>query len=287
MLENLVTKKIYNYLELIRFNKPIGFLLLMWPCWFALAISDLELKLLLFWLLMFFFGSFLMRSAGCIINDLVDRDIDIKVLRTAQRPIASNKVNFFETLILLSIFLFLSLLILLQFNYRSIFIGLLSFPLVCVYPFMKRITFWPQFFLGIIFSWGVLIVNLELYTYIQINYLLLYLGCIFWTLGYDTIYAYQDIEDDIKSGIKSTAVYFDQKGMLFVKFCYSFLLIIVGYLGWNSSNSVLSLIIIAIIGFCTYIALKKWDLNSVESSNFYFRQNNYFAMLLFIYLLIF
>ena len=109
----------------------------------------------------------------------------------------------------------------------------------------------------------------------------------FWTLGYDTIYAYQDKNDDIQSGIKSTAVYFNQNGRYFVNFCYTLVLITFGYLGWNSSNSLISLIIIAIIGICTYIAIQKWDMDSSESSNFYFRQNNFFAIMLFTYLLIF
>ena len=106
-------------------------------------------------------------------------------------------------------------------------------------------------------------------------------------MGYDTIYAYQDKNDDIQSGIKSTAVYFNQNGRYFVNVCYTLVLITFGYLGWNSSNSLISLIIIAIIGICTYIAIQKWDMNSSESSNFYFRQNNFFAIMLFTYLLIF
>ena len=287
MLENLVTKKIYNYLELIRFYKPIGFLLLMWPCWFALSILELEFKSFVFWLLIFFTGSFFMRSAGCIINDIVDRNIDLKVRRTESRPIASNKISLIEAFIILFMFLLLSLSILLQFNYMSILIGLLSMPFIILYPFMKRITYWPQIFLGIIFSWGILIVSVEFNHQSTINFIILYLGCFFWTLGYDTIYAYQDKNDDIQSGIKSTAVYFNQNGRYFVNFCYTLVLITFGYLGWNSSNSLISLIIIAIIGICTYIAIQKWDMDSSESSNFYFRQNNFFAIMLFTYLLIF
>ena len=287
MLENLVTKKIYNYLELIRFYKPIGFLLLMWPCWFALSILELEFKSFVFWLLIFFTGSFFMRSAGCIINDIVDRNIDLKVKRTESRPIASNKISLIEAFIILFMFLLLSLLILLQFNYMSILVGLLSMPLIILYPFMKRITYWPQIFLGIIFSWGILIIAVEFNHQSTINFIILYLGCFFWTLGYDTIYAYQDKNDDIQSGIKSTAVYFNHNGRYFVNFCYTLVLITFGYLGWNSSNSLISLIIIAIIGICTYIAIQKWDMNSSESSNFYFRQNNFFAIMLFTYLLIF
>ena len=287
MLDSLVLKKITNYLELIRFNKPIGFLLLMWPCWFGLSLLELELKNLIQWLIIFLFGSFFMRSAGCIINDIIDRDIDKSIKRTENRPIASKKISIIESILLLFIFLLLSLIILFQFNIHSIIFGLLSMPLVLLYPFMKRITFWPQVFLGITFSWGVLIVTTQFNQSITLEFILLYVACVIWTLGYDTIYAYQDIKDDIKQNIKSTAVLFGNNGKWLVVGCYSIVLLIFGFLGWNASNSLLSLFVIALVGICTFIAIQKWDINSSENSNFYFRQNNIFAIMLFIYLLTF
>ena len=287
MLDSLILKRFTNYLELIRFNKPIGFLLLMWPCWFGLTILEIEIIILIYWLIIFFLGSFFMRSAGCIINDIVDRDIDKSVKRTESRPLASKNISLLEAMLLLLFFLLLGFLILLQFNLYSIVIGLLSIPFILVYPFMKRITYWPQVFLGISFSWGVLIVSIQFNQSLTIPFILLYIACVFWTLGYDTIYAYQDREDDIKQNIKSTAVYFGKNGRWFVTFCYCLVLLIIGYLGWKSSNSMFSLFIIAILGISTYIAIQKWDINSPESSNFYFRQNNIFAIMLFIYLLIF
>ncbi len=285
MLDSLVLKKITNYLELIRFNKPIGFLLLMWPCWFGLSLLDLEIKIMTSWLVIFLFGSFLMRSAGCIINDIVDRDIDKSVYRTQLRPLASNKISIVEAFLLLFVFLILSLILLLQFNLNSIIFGLLSMPFVIVYPFMKKITFWPQVFLGITFSWGALIVSTQFNQSITFQFILLYFACVIWTLGYDTIYAYQDIKDDINQNVKSTAVLFGKNGKRLVFTCYIIVLLIFGYLGWNSSNSLISLFVIAIIGICTYIAIQKWDINSSTSSNFYFRLNNIFALMLFIYLL--
>ena len=287
MLDSLVLKKITNYLELIRFNKPIGFLLLMWPCWFGLSLLDLEIKNLISWLLIFLLGSFLMRSAGCIINDIIDKDFDKCVERTKYRPLASNRISITEAIFLLSIFLGLGLIILLQFNLYSIMLGLMSMPFVFIYPFMKRITFWPQVFLGITFSWGALIVSMQFNQSITFQFILLYIGCVIWTLGYDTIYAYQDREDDIKQNIKSTAILFGDNGKWLVYSCYIVVLLIFGFLGWNSSNSLISLFVIAIIGICTYIAIEKWDIYSSESSNFYFRQNNIFAIMLFSYLLIF
>ena len=287
MLDSLILKKISNYLELIRFSKPIGFLLLMWPCWFGLSLLNLEIEILISWLIIFLLGSFFMRSAGCIVNDIIDRDFDKSVERTKLRPLASNRISIVEAVLLLCSFLLLSLIILLQFNLYSIILGLISIPFVILYPFMKRITFWPQVFLGITFSWGALIVSTQFNQSITFQFGLLYIACIFWTLGYDTIYAYQDKEDDIKQNIKSTAVLFGDNGKWLVIICYLTVVLIFGYLGWKSSNSLISLFVIAIIGISTYIAIQKWDINSPESSNFYFRQNNNLAIMLFIYLLIF
>jgi len=287
MLDSLVLKKITSYLNLIRFYKPIGFLLLMWPCWFSLSLLELEINLLLSWLIIFLMGSFFMRSAGCIINDMVDKEIDKNVYRTALRPLASGNISLIEASILLFILLFLSSLILLQFKFFTMIIGLLSIPFVILYPFAKRFTHFPQIILGFIFSWGVLIVAFEFNEKLNFNYIILYLACVFWTIGYDTIYAYQDKVDDIKNSIKSTAVFFDQNGKFFVFICYFIVISAFGYLGWSSSKSIFSLIIMAIIGFCTYIAIRKWDIDSIKSSAFYFRQNNFFAIMLFVYLSIF
>ena len=287
MLDSLVLKKITSYLDLIRFYKPIGFLLLMWPCWFSLSLLKLEINLLLSWLIIFLIGSFFMRSAGCIINDMVDKEIDKNVYRTALRPLASGNISLTEASILLFILLSLSLLILLQFKFFTMIIGLLSIPFVILYPFAKRFTHFPQIILGLIFSWGILIVAYEFNQKINLNHIVLYVACVFWTIAYDTIYAYQDKVDDIKNSIKSTAVFFDQNGKFFVFICYFIVISAFGYLGWSSSKSIFSLIIMAIIGFCTYIAIRKWDMDSIKSSAFYFRQNNIFAIMLFVYLSIF
>ena len=188
MLNKIVSNKILLFFELIRFNKPIGFLLLMWPCWIGLAATEHQnyYYILYFY---FFIGSFLMRSAGCIINDLIDINIDIKIKRTANRPLTSKKLSIFEALILLFIILILSLLILLQFSFNTILIGLISIPLILIYPFMKRLIYFPQLVLGIVFNWGIIVVSFELYNKITFDLLILYVGCIFWTLAYDTIYA--------------------------------------------------------------------------------------------------
>ena len=287
MLDTTVPKKITYFFDLIRLNKPIGFLLLMWPCWFALAYLDFKISETVNWFVYFFLGSFLMRSSGCIINDLIDINLDKKIDRTSKRPLTSKKISIVEALVLLIILLALSLCILLQFNFNSILIGVISVPLIIIYPFLKRFTHWPQLGLGIVFNWGILIVSIQFLDKISLDYLILYFGCIFWTLAYDTIYAYQDIKDDLKNNIKSTAVLFKEKGKKYVFLFYSVFFISIGFLGYRSSESFLSLIVIIVLIFVIGIYLNKWKINSVESSNYYFRYNNAIGSIFFIYLLVF
>ena len=287
MLDIIVPKKVLYFLDLIRFNQPIGFTLLMWPCWFALAtISQNQIELII-WYVYFLIGAFLMRSAGCIINDLVDINLDKKIQRTAERPLTSKKISVFEASLLLFVLLFLSLLILLQFKISTILIGLVSIPLVVIYPFMKRYTYWPQLVLGLVFSWGVLMVSIEFYNEIRLDLLFLYFACVVWTLAYDTIYAYQDREDDIKNNIKSTAVLFDMNGHKFVLIFYLIFFLIIGFLGYKSSGSFLSLAVIIAFIFVMIFHLKKWRLDSRSSSNYYFKFNNFIGLFSFLFLVIF
>jgi 4-hydroxybenzoate polyprenyltransferase len=287
MLDKIIPLKINYFLDLIRFFKPIGFMLLMWPCWFALALLPINYLDLIKWYGLFFIGAFLMRSAGCVINDLIDINIDIKTKRTKNRPLASKKISVIEAFIILSILLILSLIVLFQFNFLSILIGVLSFPFIVLYPYMKRHTYWPQVFLGIIFSWGIIIVASQFLTNFIWDYFLLYIGCIFWTLAYDTIYAYQDRDDDIQNKIKSTAVFLGDKGIKYVKFFYLIFFLIIGYLSFNSSNNFYSLIVIIIVIFAMNYILNKWNPISIKSSNFYFKFNNAIGLFCFLFLLIF
>ena len=203
-MDKIFPEKINNYLQLIRINKPTGIMLLLWPCLFSLAYLDLPQKSLMSYYILFFVGAVIMRSAGCIINDLIDQDIDNKIERTANRPISSKKISNFNAFVFLIALLVIGLVILLQFKSSTIIIGLLCTPLIVLYPFMKRITFWPQLFLGIIFNFGVIICSIEFYGKLTTEYLILYLSCVLWTVGYDTIYAYQDIKDDKKNKIYSS-----------------------------------------------------------------------------------
>ena len=286
-MDKIFPEKIHNYFELIRLNKPIGFMLLLWPCWFSLAYLEFSQQYLLSYYILFFIGSVIMRSAGCIINDLMDQDIDSKIERTATRPLASKKITNFNAIIFLFILLIIGLLILLQFKTPSILVGLLCTPLIVLYPLMKRITFWPQLFLGIIFNWGVIICSVEFFGTVTKEYLILYLACVFWTVGYDTIYAYQDLKDDKKNSIKSTAVLFEDKGKYLVLTSYTLMFIMIGYLSFNQSIEMLKLLVYFGIFIYTVVNIIGWDLKSEQNSGKKFRQNNLFGAIIFLYLLSF
>ena len=287
MLDKIVPLKITYFLDLIRFSKPIGFMLLLWPCWFALTLVPHKSFDLFKWYFLFLAGAFLMRSAGCIINDLVDIKIDKNITRTANRPLTSKKISILEALIFLFVLLLLSLIILLQFNSLTIVIALLSFPFIIIYPFMKRYTYWPQLILGIVFSWGIIMVNFQFSNSLTFNYIILYIGCVFWTLAYDTIYAYQDFEDDKKNSIKSTAILFNTRGILFVKLFYLIFFSIIGYLSWQTNHNFYSLIVIIMFIFVMYKILNKWKPTIRNSSNYYFKLNNIIGLCCFLFLLIF
>ena len=286
-MDKIFPEKINNYLELIRLNKPIGFMLLLWPCWFSLAYLDLPQKTLFGYYALFLLGSIIMRSAGCIINDLIDQKIDAKIERTAKRPLAAKKITNFSAIIFLFILLFTALLILLQFKSETILVGLLCTPLIILYPIMKRITFWPQLFLGIVFNWGVIICSVEFYGTITREYLIFYFACILWTIGYDTIYAYQDIEDDRKNNIKSTAVLFKDNGRYLVITSYSLMFAIFGYLSSIKTIEIINLLLLLAIFIYIIINIIRWDHKSEGDSGKKFRQNNLFGGMIFLYLLSF
>jgi 4-hydroxybenzoate polyprenyltransferase len=212
------------YARLARWDRPIGFWLLFWPCGYALGLAALSDPGRGFdWraLLLMLVGAVLMRGAGCTFNDIVDRDIDDKVERTRLRPIPSGQVSTRQAVAFLVLQALLGLVVLLQFNALTIWLGIGSLLLVVIYPFMKRITWWPQFFLGLAFSWGAVVGWTSQTGSFGLPPLLLYVGCILWVIGYDTIYALQDIEDDALIGVKSTARLFGPRARLFVALFYA------------------------------------------------------------------
>ena len=211
------------FINLARLNKPTGIMLLFWPCSWSLAYAysiDQNLTQFFYFLLLFFLGSVLMRSAGCIVNDIVDKDIDKKVQRTKSRPLACNLVSVKLALVYTATLCSLAFLVLIQFNKLTIILGFASMFLAFSYPFMKRITYWPQLFLGLTFNWGIVMASTATTNTVSIEIIILYVSAIFWTLGYDTIYGAQDITDDEIIGIKSTSIKFKDNIKLFVGFYY-------------------------------------------------------------------
>ena len=221
-------KQLNLFIELTRLKKPIGFMLLFWPCAWGLTLAydfSNSLNNYFFYLFLFFMGSVLMRSAGCIVNDISDKEFDKKVERTKNRPIASGnisvKLGLLYTIILCSI----AFLVLINFNNLTIILALGSMPLAFTYPLMKRFTYWPQLFLGITFNYGLVLGWTAIQGEINAVAIIFYFGAIFWTLGYDTIYGFQDIKDDEIIGVKSTSIKFKKKPKLFLTTCYLLFLI--------------------------------------------------------------
>ena len=219
--------RIYSYLpqrwlpyaQLARLDRPIGAWLLLFPCWWALALGALASGRPYpnpWYMLLFLAGALVMRAAGCTYNDFIDRDIDGGVARTASRPLPSGRVSPKAALLFAAALSLAGLVVLLQFNSYTIYLGLTSLLLVAVYPFMKRFTYWPQLVLGLTFNWGALVGWSAARGALEMPALLLYAGCICWTIGYDTIYAHQDKEDDLSLGLKSTALKFGDKSRLWI-----------------------------------------------------------------------
>jgi len=278
-----------KYIELIRLDKPTGIFLLYWPCTWGLAVGNIYAEnndLFLKYLILFFIGSFLMRSAGCIYNDIIDKNIDKKITRTKNRPIAkgliSSKQGWFAILVLI----LLSLIILLQLNLKSIIFGLTSGIFIILYPFMKRITYWPQLFLGITFNWGVILGWLAMGNELSLLSVLLYFSAIFWTLGYDTIYGMQDLKDDLKIGVKSTSIKFEKnfKTFLGINYFISFALLIICLKLLNAN--VLSYIMAILSGIIFIIQIYFHQKNNSEKNFKLFALNNYYGLSVFITLMI-
>ena len=273
------------FINLTRLNKPIGFMLLFWPCAWGLVYAYTikpDIKLFIYYLILFFCGSVLMRSAGCIFNDIVDKDFDKIVERTKQRPIASGRISIIHSSIYVLTLCVIAFLILIQFNYLTIFLGLGSMFLAFAYPFMKRITYWPQLFLGLTFNWGMIMGYASIMNVISFEILLLYISAIFWTLGYDTIYGVQDLVDDEIIGIKSTAIKFKKNIKLFVSSCYlisSVLIIILFYeiIGINITTFLM------LIFFSTLVyQIKIFEKERPEICLKAFKMNNFSGLILFL-----
>ena len=266
------------FIELTRLKKPIGYMLLFWPCAWGLTLAyefDKSFNDYFLYLLLFLSGSILMRSAGCIVNDIFDKKFDKKVARTKNRPIASGKISIILALAYSVILCFLAFIVLINFNKLTIILAICSMPLAFTYPLMKRLTYWPQLFLGITFNYGLILgwtaVNND-HFYLPIIF---YLGAIFWTLGYDTIYGYQDIADDEIIGVKSTSIKFKKIPKLFVSICYLIFimsLVIVGFL--MSLNKIYYFLLLFIIFHLIFYQIRKFNSKNTETCFVTFKSNN-------------
>ena len=278
------------FIELTRLNKPIGFMLLFWPCIWGLTISynfDLSLDKFFFYGTLFLLGSILMRSAGCIVNDIVDKNFDKKVDRTKNRPIASEKISVKLGLTYVVILCGLALLVLINFNKFTILMALLSMPLAFSYPLMKRFTYWPQLFLGITFNYGLVLSWISINNEVSVIPIIFYAGAIFWTLGYDTIYGYQDIKDDEIIGVKSTSIKFKNNPKKFILSCYLIFissLILVGIL--MNFKIYYYLILIIPMTYLIFFQVKKLAVNNPSDCLIKFKSNNFVGFLIFINILI-
>ena len=280
-------EKFQIFVQLTRLNQPIGFFLLFWPCAWGLTLGyyfNSDTNLYLKYMILFFLGSVLMRGAGCIFNDIVDRDLDKKVQRTKERPIASGKISVPKASICTIVLCLVSLLILLQFNWLTIALGMSSMTLAFAYPFMKRITYWPQLFLGLTFNWGIIMGWTSITNSISIEPLMLYLSAIFWTLGYDTIYGLQDIRDDEIIGVKSTSIKFKNNVKVFVGTCYSLCVLCILILGllMEIDKYLLALSTFFILSLIYQIKIFKTD--NPKSCLLSFRTNNLTGLLIFLFI---
>ena len=283
-------KQLNLFIELTRLKKPIGYMLLFWPCAWGLTLAynfSSNLNNYFFYLFLFFLGSVLMRSAGCIVNDISDKEFDKKVERTKDRPIASNKVSVKLAIFYTIILCLLAFLVLINFNNLTIFLALCSMPLAFTYPLMKRFTYWPQLFLGITFNYGLVLGWTSIVGEISIAPILLYIGAIFWTLGYDTIYGFQDIKDDEIIGVKSTSIKFKKNPYLFLKLCYLIFTITLIMIGIFMEFKYPFFIFLSISIFYIFMfQIKNLKIEDPISCLIIFKRNNFLGFIIYINILI-
>ena len=278
------------FFELTRLKKPIGYMLLFWPCAWGLTIAyDFQngFENYILYIFLFFSGAVLMRSAGCIVNDIIDKNYDQKVERTKDRPLASNKISVRSALVIALILCLLALLVLINFNNLTIILALCSMPFAFTYPLMKRFTYWPQLFLGLTFNYGLLLGWVSIKESISLAPLIFYFGAIFWTLGYDTIYGYQDIKDDEIIGVKSTSIKFKNSPKTFIGssyFLFFVCLILVGYF-MKFSNLYYLFLLIPFFHLFLY-QIKNWEVNNSNSCHKKFKSNNTLGLIVFLIILI-
>jgi 4-hydroxybenzoate polyprenyltransferase len=253
------------YLRLARLDRPIGSWLLLLPCWWSSALAALAAHRAapsLLHLALFFIGAFAMRGAGCTWNDIVDRDLDRSVERTRSRPIPSGQVSVFQAAVFLVLQALVGFAVLISFNLFTVALGIASLAIVAVYPFMKRITYWPQIVLGLAFSWGALMGWAAAFGRLDAPALLLYAGSIAWVIGYDTIYAHQDREDDALIGIKSTALLFGERTKPMLALFYTLAVVLLGAAGLAAGGG--PVFVLALLAFAAHLG---WQIVQLDIAN--------------------
>ena len=278
------------FIELTRLSKPIGFMLLFWPCIWGLTLSYnffLSLDMYIFYGFLFFAGSVLMRSAGCIVNDISDKNIDKLVARTKKRPIASGKVSIRLGIFYTTVLCAIAFLVLINFNKFTILMALISMPLAFTYPLMKRFTYWPQLFLGVTFNYGLVLAWISINNDISLIPIIFYVGAIFWTLGYDTIYGYQDIKDDEIIGVKSTSIKFKNNPKKFILVCYLTFIASLILIGVQMKFNLIYFLFLLIPVFqLIFFQIYKLNTKIPENCLSKFKSNNFLGLIIFINLLI-
>ena len=283
-------KQIYYFIELTRIKKPIGFMLLFWPCLWGLTLGydfSQNIETFLKYLVLFFLGAVLMRSAGCIVNDVFDKDYDAKVKRTKNRPVASGAISIKLALFYSIVLCFLALIVLIQFNIFTILLAICSMPLAFTYPLMKRFTYWPQLFLGITFNYGLILGWTSVNNGIEALPIIFYIGAIFWTLGYDTIYGYQDIKDDEIIGVKSTSIKFKKNPKKFLIMSYSIFVTSLSFVGWLEDFKIFFYIFLLVAIYqLFYFQINKFKKSNPFKCLTIFKSNNLLGLVIFANILI-
>jgi 4-hydroxybenzoate polyprenyltransferase len=271
------------YLRLARLDRPIGSWLLLMPCWWSVGLAAVHARegVNLWHLVLFLVGAFAMRGAGCTWNDIVDRDLDTRVERTRSRPIPSGQVTVAAAAAFLVLQAMIGLTVLLQFNRFTIYVGLASLAVVAVYPFMKRITYWPQIVLGLAFSWGALMGWPATFARLDPPALLLYAGAISWVIGYDTIYAHQDREDDALIGIKSTALLFRERTKPMLALFYALAVALIAFAGFSAGAGLI--FALGLLAFALHLAwqIARLDVDDPVNCLAVFKSNRDAGLILF------
>ncbi|WP_208437872.1 4-hydroxybenzoate octaprenyltransferase [Bartonella taylorii] len=289
---HFLPSSLWFYAQLARWDRPIGWQLLMWPCFWSTTMAFLSyemhrlplLSMLFHWfwyLFLFFLGSIAMRGAGCTWNDLIDHKIDSQVERTRSRPLPTGHVSRLQAKFFILVQCLVGLGVLSQFNRYSFFLGISSLIAVTLYPFMKRITYWPQFFLGVAFNWGALMGWAVVYGSLNWAPILLYGGSILWTIGYDTIYAHQDKEDDATVGVRSTALLFGKGTKRALVFLYSGFVILVSLAFYLANVPIVSFLGIFVASIHMFIQIKVIDIDDSSQCLKLFKSNSFIGFVVF------